>query len=316
MLHGNRIGSTEQAVFGIALVLLIAGDAVAGWNGEAVHAAVVSAVLGAATLAGVAAAGNALVPKDPAASVIAVIVIGLSPAFRHAVAFDPLSIAAAMGTVWAFAWSCRRVSPRSAGLALAAGVVTTCFAPWLGLPITIAAVVKLTRGTIERPVTHMALGAVGLVALIIVITAARGRLPELRDRSAELIAVLGLGSTVVVIGIGLLGLGFGAATGLPGASWLATLVSVAAIHAGVAGDDAAVVVIVGVAIAVIPAAIVRAALAPDTAGEIHHRRHYVALAGGVPLIAAALLTGPAFSPQTSGPTLPPPAQDVGHPAHR
>ena len=78
-------------------------------------------------------------------------------------------------------------------------------------------------------------------------------------------------------------------TGLPSARWLLAIIAVAGAHeVWFGGATAAFVTVLAVGAAIVPSAIVRAALPTLTGG----RRHAVTLAFGVPLVLAALAIGP------------------------
>jgi hypothetical protein len=226
--------------------------------------ALFGAVLGALTCAGVIEGARVLVPKDRLAGVTGVVVLVLAPPFRES---SP-ALLAACGTVWALA-----LSGRVAALAACAVVVGA--APWLGLVLTLAIAARTPRDQLP-----LGLGLVGLTAIALWLGAA-GSLPPIHPSLAAAIADTQRGA--VVVGAGLLALGFGALTGLPRSRELAAIAALVCLHELLVGDSAATVLaVLAIAIAIIPAAIARAA---DLA-----RRDLAALAA-LPLAAAALLAG-------------------------
>lgn len=220
------------------------------------------ALLGAATCAGVIACAQLLVPKDRFAGVAGVVVLVLAPPFREA---SP-GLLAACGTVWALA-----LNGRVASLAACALVVGS--APYLGLALTILLAIRCD----DRP---LGLALVGLTAIALWLGAG-GSLPGFHISLAAAIAATQRGA--VVVGAGLLALGFGALTGLPRARELAAITALVCLNELVVGGSApAVLAMFAIAIAIIPAAIARAA-------SLKHRD--LAALAAIPLAAAALLAG-------------------------
>lgn len=228
--------------------------------------ALFGAVLGALTCAGVIEAARVLVPKDRFAGIAGVAVLVLAPPFRES---SP-ALLAACGTVWALA-----LSGRVAALAACAIVVGA--APWLGLVLTIAVAIRTPREDLP-----LGLGIVGLTAVALWL-GATGSLPSLHLSLAAAIADTQRGA--IVVGAGLVALGFGVLTGLPRARELAAITALVCLHELLVGDSAATVLaVLAIAIAILPAAIARAANLA--------RRDLAALAA-IPLAAAALLAGTA-----------------------
>ena len=81
---------------------------------------VLTALLGACTLAGVVALAGALLPKDPAAGIVGALLLALAPAFREAAAFATPSLLAAAGSVWAIALAITFARGRAATPAIVA----------------------------------------------------------------------------------------------------------------------------------------------------------------------------------------------------
>jgi hypothetical protein len=226
--------------------------------------ALLGAVLGALTCSGVVEAARVLVPKDRLAGIAGVAVLVLAPPFREA---SP-ALLAACGTVWALALSGRLA-------ALAACAIVVGATPWLGLALTIAIATRTPRDQLP-----LGLGLIGVTAIALWLGAA-GSLPPLHPSLAAAIADTQRGA--VVVGAGLLALGFGALTGLPRSRELAAIAALVVAHELLVGDSAATVLaVLAIAIAIIPAAIARAANLA--------RRDLAALAA-LPLAAAALLAG-------------------------
>jgi hypothetical protein len=232
--------------------------------------AVFGAVLGALTCAGVIAAARVLVPKDRFAGLAGVVVLVLAPPFRES---SP-ALLAACGAVWALALSGRLA-------ALVACAVVVGAAPWLGLVLTIAIATRTPREDLP-----LGLGLVGVTAVALWL-GATGSLPSIHPSLSS--AIVDTQRGAVVVGTGLLALGFGALTGLPRSRELAVIAALVCLHELLVGDSAATVLaVLAIAIAIIPAAIARAANLA--------RRDLAALAA-IPLAAAALLAG--ISPSTS-----------------
>jgi hypothetical protein len=249
--------------------------------------AVLSAVLGAALLAGVVAAARVVLPKDPVAWIVAAVLLAAAPAFRDAAGFAGPDILAACGIVWMIrftATSCWRP-------ALGCAAVVLGSAPWLGAALVALGIVWLAR---ERFV--LAIGAVGVICVILWLPwlGAIGSLPRIAP-SIDTLAGMGRGAGAIVFGAGLLGIGFAAVTGLAFARRLAVFAALALVHTALVGGDISALAVVALGCAVIPSAIVRAVGATG-------RRHLVALGAGLPLVAAAALTGPAITVDSPGAT--------------
>jgi hypothetical protein len=261
--------------------------------------AAASAAFGAIALVGVMRAARALLPNDPVVGAIAAILLLLAPPFRDAAGRAGPAMLAACGAVWAIALAAgaaREPAPRRAAGALACAGVAVGAAPWLGAMLAIAVVIWLARAReAYRNVLAAGAGVLGLL-LIVLWAGASGRLPEADPDLAAVVAASGRGAGGVVVGAGLLGATFAAATRLPQAGWLAAAIAIAAGHA-IAFDHepAALLALLAVGAAIVPGAIVRAASAASVASAASaasaSRRHAVALVAGVPLVLAALAAG-------------------------
>ncbi len=249
---------------------------------------VLGAALGALTLAGVVAAARGLLPKDPYAGAIGAVLLGLAPPFRDAAGFATPTLLAACGAVWAVAGAAahaRAPSTRRIVLALVgvAGVIGS--APWLGLALGIAVIGWLARTQARRDHLAIGAGAIGL-AMIAWSLGALGGLPDLDPSLTAMVGATGRGAAAIVVGTGLLGAAFGAATGLAPARWLALVVAITAAHA-IAVDHAAepLLALLAVGCAIVPSAVGK--LMPE-------RGVLVVFGAAVPLVIAALVTGPAL----------------------
>ena len=274
---------------GAPLYDLLAGVAALVPAGEpAFRLGLLGALLGALTLAGVVAALRALVPKEPAAGVIGALLVMLAPPFRELLATP--SVLAACGTVWALAFvldEARVSDRRNAAAALAASALVIGSAPWLGVALAILVAVLVRR---HRRIVVPAIGAIGL-AIVLWWFDARGALPAFRFDLAAAVAASGHGAGAIAIGAGLLGLGIAAATGLPRTRILAGVVAIVAVHEVVVGGAAsALLAVLGVAAAIVPAALVKLA-GGELAGT---KRTAAVVACGLPLVLAAVATGAAF----------------------
>lgn len=274
---------------GAPLYDLLAGVAALVPVGEpAFRLGLLGALLGALTLAGVVAALRALVPKEPAAGVIGALLVMLAPAFRELLATP--SALAACGTVWALAFvldEARVSDRRNAAPALAATGLVIGSAPWLGLALAILVAALVRR---HRRIVVPAIGAIGL-AIVLWWFDARGALPGLHLDLAAAVAASGHGAGAIAIGAGLLGLGIAAATGLPRTRILSGVVAIVAVHEGVVGGAAAALLaVLGVAAAIVPAALVKLA-GGELAGA---KRTAAVVACGLPLVLAAVATGAAL----------------------
>jgi hypothetical protein len=150
----------------------------------------------------------------------------------------------------------------------------------------------LVRGRAPRDLLAIGVAAIGAFAIAWWI-GALGRLPALDPSAGAFLTATGRGAAAVVIGAGLLGSALAVITKLAHARWLAAAIAIAIAQAILVDHDAATVVaLLGIACAVLPAAVVRV---------IPERRHAVAAVAGVPLVGAALLVGPAFGVDDPGP---------------
>lgn len=235
---------------------------------------VLAAVIGACTLAGVVAAATALIPKHPFAAAAGVALLMITPAFREAAALQTPSLLAACGAAWSLAFALKKDAVR----AIAACIVVVGSAPWLGAVWTIAIGVWLRR---DKPI--LPLGALGLAVIAWWLTAS-GTLPGGSGSLTAMLATTGRGPAAIIVGAGLLAVGFGAATKLPNAAVLGGFVVIAALHDIVVGGSAPVLLVVfAIAIAIIPAAIARATGTTRT--------NLVTLGAAVPLVGVAAATG-------------------------
>ncbi|HWO26612.1 MAG TPA: hypothetical protein VNO30_48115 [Kofleriaceae bacterium] len=326
---GDRAAWLPWCVFGVALVVLVGGAAGGpGWTAESADAvlaaglerrgsaplygivagavayllpvgepgfrlAAASAAFGALALVGVMRAARALLPKEPVAGAVAAVLLLLAPPFRDAAGRAGPAMLAACGAVWAIAvaaGAAREPSPRRAAGALLCAGVTIGAAPWLGALLAIGIVLGLGRARADyRDVLAACAGGLGLL-LVVLWAGARGPLPAADPDLAAVVAASGRGAAGVVVGAGLLGAAFAAATRLPRAGWLAAAIAVAIGHA-IAFDHepAALLALFAVGAAIVPGAVVRAAAAAAASG----RRHAMALVAGVPLVLAALAAGAA-----------------------
>jgi hypothetical protein len=245
------------------------------------------AVLGAFAILGVIRAARALLPKDPIAGLAGVVLLVLAPPFRDATAFASSAILPATALVWTIAFvleHARTADARRAAGALACAAAVVGSAPWLGMPVLVATSVELLRAGAPRKLLIAGVGAVGALTILLWIGAV-GRMP---DPDANLHAfVASSGRAAVLVGVGLLGIAFGATTKLAHAAWLALVLAITAVHAiFVAYDSTALLAVLAVGAAVIPSAVVRV---------LPQQRHIVAAVAAVPLVGAALVTGATFS---------------------
>jgi hypothetical protein len=235
---------------------------------------VLAAVIGACTLAGVVAAASALIPKHPVASAAGVALLLITPAFREASAVPTPSLLAACGAAWSLAYALKKDAVR----AIAACVLVVGSAPWLGAAWTIAIAIWLRR---DKPVVP--LGALGFAVIAWWLTAS-GTLPGATGSLTAMLDATGRGPAAIIVGAGLLAVGFGAATRLPNAALIGVFVLIAALHDIVIGGSAPLLLVVlAIAIAIIPAAIARATGMTRT--------NLVAVGAAVPLLAVAAATG-------------------------
>ncbi|HEY0250734.1 MAG TPA: hypothetical protein VGC41_04375 [Kofleriaceae bacterium] len=256
------------------------------------------AVLGAMTLAGVVAAGRALLPKEASAGVAAAVLLVLAPPFREALGTPEML--AACGVIWAIAWL--RGGDHVRALAACALVVGS--APWLGLALVLAVMAFATAKPKGARRIAIAVAAIGAMVVLLWFDAA-GTWPELRVDLATAVSTSGRGA--VVVGVGLLGIAFGAATGLPFAPKLAVIAALVAVHAILVGGSAILLATFSLGIAIVVAAIARMLLPrtesseqPVGAGLAGWKRDAVVALCGAPLLVAGLATG--FSTDDPGAT--------------
>jgi len=325
-MDGRKLPWLVPAVFGIALVALVvdAGSG-PGWGTASAHVVLaarfdhvaasplydlvagaftalvpagepgfrlglLAALLGACTLAGVVAAARALLPKDPFAGVVGAVLLMLAPPFREAAAFASPAMLAAAGLTWSLVFALRFVTEketRDAVTALAACALVIGSTPWLGALATIVVVGWLARAGARRDVLAIVVGALGLLMMALWLTAS-GSLPGLAASVGAPLVVAGRGSAAIVVGVGLIGLGFGALTSLPRVRPLALVMFVVLVHEVLVGGNAAVLLAVGaIGIAIVPSAVVRA-LSVSTDGLV---RHALTLGAAVPVVGVAFATG-------------------------
>jgi len=328
-----RTGRLELAIFATALVALVAtATGGPGWDAASAHAvlaahlertasaplygvlaagaaqlpageigfrlALLSALIGAATLAGVVAAARAMLSKqrsttagsagarsaawggaEGVAGAIAAVLLVLAPPFREATVAASPSLLAAAGAVWALAGVLGNRLP----VALLGCTAVLGSAPWLGAAITIAVFARLARTGARRDHLSLGAGAIGLV-LVTLWLGALGSLPELDPSLTAMVAATGRGSAAILVGAGLLGAAFGAATGLAPARIVSAAIALAIAHAIVVDPaPAPVLALLAVGVAVVPSAIAR------VAGT--ERRALVSALAGLPLLGAAFATG-------------------------
>lgn len=309
-----RDGRLELVIFATALVALVAtATGGPGWDAPSAHAvlaahlertaaaplygllaagaaqlpageigfrlALLSALIGAATLAGIVAAARAVLPKDPIAGVVAVVLLLLAPPFRDAASAASPSLLAACGAVWALAGVLGKRLP----VALLGCAAVIGSAPWLGAAITIATFIYLARTGARRD--HLALGAAAIGGLLVTLwLGALGALPELDPSLTAMVATTGRGAAAIVVGTGLLGAAFGAATGLAPARLLCGAIALALVHAIVVDPSPApLLALLAVGCAIVPSAVAR------VVGS--ERRILIVALAGIPLVGAALATG-------------------------
>ncbi len=326
-MEARKLPWLTPVVFGIALVLLVldAGGG-AGWGTASVHVVLAArfehlaasplydllagafttlvpagepgfrlgllgALLGGCTLAGVVAAGRALLPKDPIAAVAGALLLVLAPPFRDAAAFAAPSLLAATGLLWAAVFALRFTSDdgaaRDAVTALAACALVIGSAPWLGAVVTLGLVGWLARAGARRDSLAIVVGGLGVLVVALWLGAS-GALPRITSGAGAALLAAGRGSGAIVIGAGLAGLAFGALTGLPRVRPLFVVLVFVIVHELAIGGSAVVLLaLCAIGAAIIPSAIVRA-VGPNLAGW---RRHVLTLGASGPLAAVALLTG-------------------------
>ncbi len=236
-----------------------------------------AAVLGATTLAGLVAASRALV-KQPLPGAIAAVLLAIAPPVREAMGTAQPGMLAAAGLVWVVALLLAPHDRARAIRATVAAIAVIGAAPWLGAVIAIVVVVELDRRA--RPA---AIGAIGGAAVLLWIGAI-GTVPLLDPDLAAVVGASGRGSAALVVGIGLLGVLFGAATGLPRARLVAIVVLAATVDAIAIDHDAlALISILAIGTPIVLRAISRAL--PTTPAWI------VALGAGLPIVGVAAVLG-------------------------
>ena len=293
--------------------------------------AILGALLGATALAGVVAAGRAILPKQPLAGWVAASVLLLAPPFRDACAEASPSILAAAGAIWAIAFALGQPAgqPATAGLhqatvRLQIGALAACgavigSAPYLGGALLLA-IAELGRRKVSAQRIALATGIAIAVTLPLWLRSSDA-LPEAAPSLARLIASSGRGAGAVVIGAGWLGIAFGAITGLRGARVVALAGALAMANEILVGGGAAVVLVVlALGSAILAGAVVRAvgagagasanananasanaatsenAAATAGAATLRLKPHLICLAAGIPLALACLATGAGATP--------------------
>ncbi|CAN5292857.1 hypothetical protein BH11MYX1_BH11MYX1_42030 [soil metagenome] len=258
------------------------------------------AALGALTIAGIVAAGRALLPKEPTAGVIAAVLLIIAPPFREALATP--QILAASGVVWAIACGAMYVRARpetkdvriAIAVLVASGVVVGS-EPWLGMAMVASMILWLGA---PKQIVVVVVGAIGLAGMMLWFDAL-GSVPGLHPSLVAAIAASGRGAGAVVIGAGMLGLGLGVVTGLPHARAVAGFAVVAAAHEILVGTSAAVML----SVFVLGTAIVAAAIARLAASELTGwKRDAAVVACGAPLLVAAFAMGAVVTAEDPGST--------------
>lgn len=319
----------ELAVLGVALVgLILVARGGPGWGVSSAHAviaagldrtaaaplygvlatvaawlpvgevgfrlAVLDAALAALLLAGVVAATRALVPRLPVAGAVGALLLAVAPPLHEA---SGPGLLAACGAVWALTGALRAGADRGSrdardtALAIGGAAVALGGEPWLGLLLVLALGGWLAQAGVRRSVLALAVAITGGLAVAWWLDAG-GALPGFAPDLGATLAASGRGAGAIVVGAGLLGAAFAAVTGLPGARGLLLVVAVTAVHAVVVAGEVRGTPLLGVlavGAALIPVAIVRAA-APEATGL---RAAAFCAAAGLPLIAVALVAGPA-----------------------
>ncbi|MBA3502895.1 MAG: hypothetical protein H0T65_21210, partial [Deltaproteobacteria bacterium] len=249
--------------------------------------AVLGAILGAFTIAGVIRAARALLPKDPIAGLVGAVLLLVAPPFRDAAGFAGPSILVALGLVWSVAFAieyARSSDARKAAAAMACAAIVVGSAPWLGMPVLVAVGLFLSRAGAPRQLSIISVGTIGLVTILLWLGAI-GRMPDPDANFHAFVAASGRGAAAVLVGVGLLGVAFAAATRLAHAAWLAIVIALVVMHTIFIDHDAtALLALFAVGAAVLPSAVVRV---------LPERRHVVAAVASLPLVGAALVMGPA-----------------------
>jgi hypothetical protein len=180
--------------------------------------------------------------------------------------------------------------------ALASCILVVGSLPFLGAAWTVAIGAWLVARRAPRTLVAGSLVAIGLAIVVLWITA-RGSLPGFVGNAASTLAATGRGPAAIVVGAGLLGIGFGALTRLPNAVWIGLCVGIVAVHDVVVGGSAvALLCVLAVGIAIVPGGIVRAV------GLRDWKRHLVGVVAGVPLVGIALATGATLRVEDPGAT--------------
>ena len=250
--------------------------------------ALLGAVLGAFVILGVIRVARALLPKDPIAGLAGAALLMLAPPFRDAAGFANPSILAACALVWSVALAiefARTADARRALGAMTCAAAVVGAAPWLGMPVLVAVGIYLARSGAPRNLLVIAVGVTGLATVILWI-GALGRMPDPDANLHAFVAASGRGAAAVLVGVGLLGIAFAAATKLPHAGWLAIVLAITALHSIFIDHDAtAVLALFAAGAAVLPSAVVRV---------LPKQRHVVAAVASIPLVGAAFVVGPAL----------------------
>jgi hypothetical protein len=266
--------------------------------------AVANGLLGALAVAGVLRAARALLPKDPIAGVAGAVVLVVTPPFREAAGTAGPAMLATAGAVWAVAFAlehARAPSARTALASLASSAVVAGASPWLGVFLgallgawlwRASSVKKSARKVRERSQRAVIAGAGTAGALAILWWwRALGEVPvPFAGDASNFLTVTGHGAAAAVLGAGLLGAAFGAATGLRAARWLAAAIAVAAVAS--LHDPVPVLALLAIPIAVIPSALARVLPTTD--------RALIAVAAGLPLVGGAVVAGAAFTVDDPG----------------
>ena len=251
--------------------------------------ALLGALLGAIVVLGVIRAARALLPKDPIAGLAGAVLLMLAPPFREAAGFATPAILVTAGLVWTVAKAldyARTSDARDALAAVACAAIVVGSAPWLGMPVLVAACVFLARAGASRSLLVISAGAIGAFTVLLWIGAI-GRMPDPEANLHAFVSASGRGAAAVLVGVGLLGVAFAAATKLKHAAWLGLVIIIVALHAIFIDPNATpLLALFATGAAVLPGAVVRV---------LPERRHLVAAAAGIPLVGAALLAGPTIA---------------------
>jgi hypothetical protein len=176
---------------------------------------------------------------------------------------------------------------RDGVLALLASAVVVGSAPWLGVLAMAVVAIGLVRAGMRRDLLAITAGGIG-GAVVLWWLGAAGALPGLTSSIGLPLLAAGRASAAVLVGAGLVGIGFAVLTKLPHARLLAVFIAIAVAHEMLVGGAApALLAVLALAACVLPAAIVRAA----AVGAGRLAREAITVAAGIPLVAVACLTG-------------------------